>query len=358
MVHRWTDCRCGSASSTAIGRMRLVSRREVHFFYLQYFAGVGVFSSHSSPPPMRPISKSRRPALQSVVCLAGAAAVLMGCVSAADEAKKKIVFIAGNPSHGPGEHEHRAGCQLLADHLNKSGLPVVATVTTNGWPKDNAIFDDAAAVIIYADGGGNHPAINELDELKKLAKKGIGLGAIHYAVEISNGVPGDTFLNLVGGYFETGYSVNPHWEASFKLPKHPITHGIEDYSMRDEWYYHMRFRKGMKGVTPILTDLPPPETLTRPDGSHSGNPEVRAAVLERKEAQHMMWAYDRPAEFGTGRSFGFTGGHFHKNWQNDHQRRIVLNAVVWIAGLTVPKEGVISATPTDDEMKAHLDSKG
>ena len=31
-------------------------------------------------------------------------------VSAAD---KKIVFLAGGPSHGPGEHEHRAGSLLL-----------------------------------------------------------------------------------------------------------------------------------------------------------------------------------------------------------------------------------------------------
>jgi len=32
--------------------------------------------------------------------------------------KKKIVFDAGKPSHPKGEHEHRAGCLLLADHLN------------------------------------------------------------------------------------------------------------------------------------------------------------------------------------------------------------------------------------------------
>ncbi|RYD37720.1 MAG: DUF1080 domain-containing protein, partial [Verrucomicrobiaceae bacterium] len=30
------------------------------------------------------------------------------------EGVKKVVFVAGNPSHGPGDHEHRAGSMLLA----------------------------------------------------------------------------------------------------------------------------------------------------------------------------------------------------------------------------------------------------
>ena len=141
------------------------------------------------------------------------------------------------------------------------------------------------------------------------------------------------------------------------MPTHEIARGIKDYDMRDEWYYHMRFRKDMEGVTPILSTLPPAETLSRPDGSHSGNPHVRAAVLERKEKQHVMWAFERPAAAGSGRGFGFTGGHFHKNWQNDQQRRIVLNAITWIAGLSVPEQGVASPTPTDAHMLENLDPK-
>ena len=34
-------------------------------------------------------------------------------------------------------------------------------------------------------------------------------------------------------------------------------------------------------------------TLKRKDGAHSGNPAVRAAVLERKEAQHVAWVATR-----------------------------------------------------------------
>ena len=308
------------------------------------------------------MTKTHRPILFPLACVLGVVSTLMATVRAepvaASSAKKKIVFVAGRPSHPPGQHEHRAGCMLLADQLNKSGLPVDAVVTTDGWPKDNAIFDGASAVVIYADGGGGHPAMKHLDELKKMADAGVGIGCLHYAVEIPKGEPGNAFLDLIGGYFESDWSVNPHWEASFKLPKHAITQGIHDFKIRDEWYYHMRFREKMQGVTPILTDLPPPETLTRPDGPHEGNPHVRAAILERKEPQHVMWAYERPATLGAGRAFGFSGGHFHKNWQQDDNRRIVLNAIVWISGLEVPAKGVPSQTPTDEEMAANLDKKG
>jgi len=298
--------------------------------------------------------KIPRTLLISAACLLGTAIVHAEPEPAA---KKKIVFIAGRPSHGPGQHEHRAGCMLLADQLDKSGLPLETTVVTNGWPADESVFNGASAIVIYADGGPLHPANSHLDKLKALAKDGVGIGCIHYAVEIPKGDAGNTFLDLIGGYFETDWSVNPHWHATFKLPKHAVTRGIADFDTTDEWYYHMRFRENMDGVTPILTDLPPAESLKRPDGAHEGNPTVRAAVLERKEPQHVMWVYERPDKFGTGRSFGFCGGHFHQGWQNDSQRRLILNSIAWIANLEVPAAGVTSKTPTEEEMQANLDKK-
>lgn len=272
---------------------------------------------------------------------------------------KKVVFIAGTPSHGYFAHEHNAGCLLLAKALNDAredhGLPVVATVYTNGWPKDMTAFDNADTVVSYCDGGGRHYLNDRLDDFQKLVdERHVGLVCIHYAVETTIGECGDHFLNWIGGYFEPNWSVNPHWDAHFdNLPEHPITTGVEPFEINDEWYYHMRFVDGMEGVTPILTDLPPRETLSRPDGPHSGNPFVREAVLQRKEPQHVAWAYERPG--GKGRGFGFTGGHFHKNWQDDNFRTLVLNAIVWSAGGDVPEGGVPSETPTQEELDANQD---
>lgn len=271
------------------------------------------------------------------------------------EGWKKVVFVAGTPSHGYFSHEHNAGCKLLAKKLHESGQSVISTVYTNGWPKDPTAFDNADTVVSYCDGGGRHYLNNNLEQFQALVdERGIGLCCIHYAVETVTGPPGNHFLKWIGGFFEIDWSVNPHWTAKFdELPDHPITNGVQPFEINDEWYYHMRFVPEMKGVTPILSDLPPRETLNRPDGHHSGNPYVRAAVMERQETQHVAWAYERPDN--KGRGFGFTGGHFHKNWQNDDFRKIVLNAILWTAHADVPEEGVSSPTPTQEELEANQD---
>ncbi len=271
---------------------------------------------------------------------------------------KKAVFIAGTPSHGYSQHEHNAGCLLLASHLKAAeaaGLQMVNAVYLNGWPKDPTALDNADTVVAYCDGGERHflnPHVSEFDELVKTRK--VGLVCLHYGVETTKGEKGDAFLRWIGGYFEPFWSVNPHWVANFeKIPVHPVTRGVGPFEINDEWYYHMRFVPNMTGVTPLLTAMPPRETLNRKDGPHSGNPEVRAAVLERKEPQHVAWAYDRPE--GQGRGFGFTGGHFHANWQHDDFRRLVLNAIVWTAQGEVPQNGVATRTPTVPEMEANHD---
>ncbi len=251
--------------------------------------------------------------------------------------KKKVVFVAGRPSHGYGSHEHYAGCVLLAKELENAIPNIETEVYRNGWPQEANAFDGADCIVMYADGGGGHPVIPHLQEVDKLAKKGVGIVCIHYAVEVPKGEAGDRFLDWLGGYFETHWSVNPHWTANFtKLPEHPITRGVAPFSINDEWYYHMRFREGMKGVTPILSDVPPKETLSRPDGPHSGNPGVRQAVA-KGEPQHVAWATERD---DGGRGFGFTGGHFHWNWGDPNFRKLVLNAIVWCAKGEVPPEGV------------------
>jgi hypothetical protein len=115
----------------------------------------------------------------------------------------------------------------------------------------------------------------------------------------------------------------------------------------------MRFVEKMKGVTPILSDLPPLETLRRKDGSRSGNPTVRKAVTSG-EKQHVAWAYQRP---GGGRGFGFTGAHNHVSWQDDNFRKVVLNAILWTAHVEVPKKGCPSPTPSDSQIGENIDGK-
>ena len=263
---------------------------------------------------------------------------------------KRIVLVSGKKSHGGGAHEHPAGCELFADLLNKhvKGVDAVAQI---GWPEDPKVFDGAAAIVTYSDGGAGHIIIPHLDEVAKIAKKGVGIMMMHYAVEVPQGKPGDCFLDWIGGYFEMHWSVNPHWVAEFtSYPKHPVNSGLKPFSMSDEWYFHMRFRENMKGVTPLLSAIAPESTMERPDGPHSGNPTVRKAVAN-KEPQHLAWCVER--EDG-GRGLGFTGGHYHNNWANEDLRKFILNAIVWTAKIDVPEGGISTPTPTQQELDSYL----
>ena len=277
--------------------------------------------------------------------------------------KALILFIAGIPSHPYAQHEFNAGCTLLAKCLNESGLPVEARVTNNGWPTDPKIFDGVSAIVMYSDGGDKHMVMDHLDQLDALAKKGVGIGAIHYAVEVPKGRAGNYFLDWMGGFFETDWSVNPTWTADFKsFPDHPVTRGVKPFSIKDEWYFHMRFPESMTRVTPILNAVAPLSTMMRKDpkgevrefdGPHEGNPAVRDEV-HQGVPQTVCWVVERP---DGGRGFGLTGGHYHWNWGNDNFRTLVLNLCAWIAKVEIPANGVSSITPTVDELMSGMDPK-
>ena len=264
---------------------------------------------------------------------------------------KKIVFLAGNASHGYGAHEHYAGCVLLAKSLEAAMPGYETTVYKYDWPRDKTAFEGVDCIISYSDGGKRHPFNQHLEQVDELARRGVGIICVHYGVETLKGEAGDKFVEWIGGYFETDWSVNPHWTANFtELPEHPITRGVEPFEISDEWYYHMRFRDEMQGVTPILSAIPPASTLDRRDGPHSGNPHVRKTI---GQPQHVAWAAER--EDGGGRGFGFTGGHWHWNWGDDNFRKIMLNAIVWTAQGEVPENGVEDEPKDIEALKENQD---
>ncbi|MCL5096190.1 MAG: DUF1080 domain-containing protein [Candidatus Omnitrophica bacterium] len=259
---------------------------------------------------------------------------------------KKVVLVAGGPSHGPGAHEHNAGVALWNHCLEKvPGIVTAAYIHCDGWPMDPTAFDNADALVFFVDGGQGNPMIRDhrLSELGGLMQQGIGLACIHYTVEVPKNHGGAEFTDWIGGYYETGYSTNPTWKADFAhLPEHPITRGVKPFSLVDEWYYNIKFPSQQTGFTPILEAMPPDDTRgTAAAREHAGRAEILAWALERPDG---------------GRGFGFTGGHFHNNWGNDNFRKLVLNAILWTAKAEVPPDGVES-TVTPEDLQWNLDPK-
>lgn len=280
------------------------------------------------------------------------------------EGRQKLVLIAGRPSHPPRMHEFRAGTLLLQKALATAVPQLVVEIGEMGWVKDEKTFDDADAVVIYADGAGGHPAVqgDHLAKLQGLIDRGAGFGAMHYGVEVVPDQAGEQFKRWIGGFYEKQFSVNPIWEPAFnEFPTHPITRGVRPFQIKDEWYFNIRFAddfsadasKEAAGTTfvPIL--------VAKPSDAVRGGPYVwpkgpYAHIQAAKgRAEAMMWAVERP---GDGRGFGFTGGHFHDNWGNDDFRKTVLNALLWVSKVEVPASGLESQVSKAD-LDQNLDPK-
>ncbi|MBI2826393.1 MAG: ThuA domain-containing protein [Planctomycetia bacterium] len=262
--------------------------------------------------------------------------------TAADARPKKIVLVAGTKSHGPGHHEYEKGARLLKACLDSSPNvpPLVTEVHTDGWPSDEKTFDDADTIFFFCDGSDRdvkaHPLLvgDRLATIQRQMRRGCGLVALHYTIFVPNDRGGPQLLDWIGGFFD--YQSGPGergWYSKIgthatkprpATPDHPICRGLAPFDLSEEYYYNLRFRANDKRLTPILMTEIPGER----------DPQVVAYAVERTDG---------------GRGFGFSGGHFHSNWQVENFRKMMLNALLWTAHAEVPAGGVKSTLP--DEAK-------
>lgn len=272
-----------------------------------------------------------RKALSCLLLAALASALLPAFAAAADPPKtakaKKIVLIGMDRDHGPGDHEYMAGLNFLAESLKHTpGVQVEIVNVGKGFPDDAKFLDkaeDANAIVCYLRRAGDLFRKKEQRErLEGLLKKGVGFVCLHYAVE-GGKEQGEPFMAALGGYYEPGYSDNPHNKATVQQadPSHPISRGWKPFEARDEFYFKIRLLPEAK---PVLQ-----ATLTGHDKK------------EYKD-QTIGWTYERKdssGPLGPGRSFGFTGCHFVANFLTAEFRRMLVNAILWSADVEVPEKG-------------------
>ncbi len=296
---------------------------------------------------MRPIPALLALILSSLVLLGVGCLSNSRAVADAPTEAKKIVLIAGERSHGSGEHEFNAGAILLARALNEqSGLPVEVEVVHDGWPEELEVFDGVDAIVIYSDGLGRHPADAHWDFLEGLMEEGVGLMLMHFAVHVRPDERGERLMRWTGGFYEDDYSVNPHWTADTEPnTSHPIGRGVAPVKVHDEWYFNIRFAEP-PAHTDLLTATPEYELIRLYNAWHKNAQDALGTP------QTLMWGVERS---DGGRGVGFTGGHWHYNWAIEDYRRVVLNAIVWVAGLDVPEGGVQSEPLTEEDLNENLD---
>ena len=248
-------------------------------------------------------------------------------VDSPDKSLAKIVLLAGTPSNKSGQHEYFAGCALLMKWL-KAAPGVWPVMARNGWPKNEKIFEGARAVAYFGDGGGKQPFLDaeRWQVLKRAMEGGTGFVLLHQAVDFPLGPQTEQVQAWLGGVFLKDIGCRGHWDMEFKdFPEHAVTRGVKPFAAPgDGWLYNLHFAPA--GVTPLLRGAVPDKSRSTADSrNHAGRAEVIA------------WAHQRPEG---GRGFGFTGADIHRSWTYPSQRTLVLNGILWSAGLPVPTGGV------------------
>lgn len=235
----------------------------------------------------------------------------------------EVLLIAGEilKKDTPGHHDYIGGVKCL-DLLLKQSPQVKTTVVETGWPSDEAVLDRCRSIVFYMDGGGKQSFFqptSRWERIQQLAKKGTGIVLIHQAVDFPEEFA-EQAKALAGGIYVTKLSGRGHWDSKHvDFPKHPITRGVEPWEINDGWLNKLQFVPQFDRITPLVWS-----------GKEYGG--SRAGL----DKDIVSFAYERP---DGGRSFSFSGLDAHSAWSRQGVRQLMVNGILWSAGLEIPSEG-------------------
>lgn len=240
---------------------------------------------------------------------------LFGSWGFAGEPTRILLVGQGPDGHPPQTHEFMAGVHIL-EHLLQ-GVPGVVVTTANGdepWANGPSLLDQADGVVLYLSQGGMwmRQDPERYEALGRLAERGGGIVALHWAIGAKDAEFIEPCLRFLGGchggpdrkYVKLETTLTP------SEPRHTIASGLSPVRVMEEIYYRLKFTPTSPGVRPVLS------------AELEGGPTTAA------------WAWERP---DGGRSFGFVGLHYHKNWREEMYRRMVLQGVLWAVKREFPE---------------------
>lgn len=260
--------------------------------------------------------------LSSMCCLliAGLLCIVAAPSLIADEATqtKRLLLIGQGPdNHKPTTHEYMAGMQVVAHLLQDvDGLQTIITKADEPWTDGPELLDGTDGVVLFVSQGAKWLSADaaRLAAFERLAKRGGGLTVLHWGMGTRDAEDITVFVNLFGGCHG-----GPDRKYKFLMTtamvadkEHPITNGLTDITVDEEFYYRLKFPKPPAEITPLIT----------------------ARIDDRNET--VSWVWQRP---DGGRAFGFTGLHFHDNWKHETYRRLIKQGILWTLKYPVPAGG-------------------
>lgn len=256
-----------------------------------------------------------------ILCVLLPCSIVRGEDSSAKSGRaKRLLLIGQSPDGHPfATHEYMAGVGIVAKLVSRHAGESVQTIVVNGdepWRDGPQLIDSADAVVLFVSEGGKwlHQAPNRLAAFKRLAKRGGGLVCLHWGMGARDAQYIKEFRNLFGGCHggpDRKYKV-VETRLTVVEKNHPIVRGVPSLMLREEFYYRLKLVDAA-GFTPLMQ-----------------------AKIE--DAPHTVcWAWDRA---DSGRSFGFSGLHFHDNWNRPEYRRLLAQATLWVLKSSIPPKGI------------------
>lgn len=253
-------------------------------------------------------------------------ASVLPAISTAEEpgektpAWQRVLLLGQKPdSHPATTHEYMAGVRLLARLLEK--VPQVQTIVVQAdspWREGPELLDGADAVVVFLTEGAKWVTddAERLAAMQRLASRQGGLTCLHWGMGTKDAAPVADFTAMFGGCHggpDRKYKVIEL--TARPIGAHPIVSGIQPFEVRDEFYYALK--------------QPAPERMMRV------TPLIHVPIDGTD--QTVAWAAQRS---DGGRSFGFSGLHFHDNWKLPEYRRLVLQGICWTLQRPIPQTGM------------------
>jgi type 1 glutamine amidotransferase len=246
--------------------------------------------------------------------------LLSFCISSnpvdAGTPKKRVLLLWHSPDgHPKNTHEYQLGQIILKATLEKrSSVEATLVCADDPWKEGPELLAKADGVVLFVSEGAKWLSANpeRLAAFQACAKRKAGLTTLHWGMGTKDAKNTTAFVDLFGGCHggpDRKYKVIDT-EAKIAKAAHPILRGMAEFKVRDEFYYQLKFAKTK---TPLLN------------------------VAIDGESHAVAWALERQ---DGGRSFGFSGLHFHENWQMPEYRRLVTQGVLWTLDLPIPKDGI------------------
>jgi hypothetical protein len=117
--------------------------------------------------------------------------------------RKRILFLTDDGEHGWMQHENTAGAILLGKRLAAALPGCAVTVLRDQFP-DPEMLAGAASIVLFTNGTEHH-LLNDPEKraaMEQAMQQGMGLAALHWALEAGTPEGSEFLKNHLGGFFE------------------------------------------------------------------------------------------------------------------------------------------------------------